>query len=178
MVPAAIAFVHASVQCAAVKITTFSAADWSRLPMQPLRARFSASTMPRTEATFGYSLLTSCLPQVMAPALGATPTIKATTANSTMRRVLIRISSPCRRAPNSGGDFVMPERSSPVPRWDRITALRPEAQVTGTPGPKAPCTRTGGGGGDDGAPTCTPALPYGPPRTYSECFASRGQASA
>src|SRR4029453_6051710 len=31
-------------------------------------------------------------------------------------------------------DFVMPERSSPAPRWDRITALRPEAQVTGTPG--------------------------------------------
>src|SRR5262245_12999453 len=144
MVPAAIAPVHASAQCAAVKITTLSASARRRLPLQLMRARLAASTIPRTEATLGYSLLRSCLPQAMAPALGATPTIKATTANSTMSRVLIRISSPSRRASNSGGDLVMPERSSPcigatVPRLHA-----PEAQVTVL----AACQRTGGRQGD------------------------------
>ena len=51
-----------SVQCAAVRITILSASEWSRLPLQLIRARFSASTMPRTDATFGNSLLMSGLP--------------------------------------------------------------------------------------------------------------------
>src|SRR4029450_12608916 len=93
MVPAAIASVHASVQCAAVKITTLSASAWSRLPLQLMRATFCASTIPRTDATFGYSLLTSCLPQVMAPAIDDIPTTMGTTANSAASLVLMPVST-------------------------------------------------------------------------------------
>ena len=45
-----------------------SASRWSRLPLQLMRAVFCAPTIPRTDATFGYSLSTSGRPQVMAAA--------------------------------------------------------------------------------------------------------------
>src|SRR5215218_1107114 len=89
---------HPSVQCAAVRITTLSASICSRLPLQLMRARFSASTIPRTEATFGYSLLTSGVPHVMAAALDAVPSTTAATTDSPTSSLLIPIKPPCRYA--------------------------------------------------------------------------------
>jgi hypothetical protein len=55
--------------------------------------------MPRTDATFGYSLLTSSLPHVMAPALVDIPTTEATTTSGKMSLVLTPILPPGIRGP-------------------------------------------------------------------------------
>src|SRR5262245_819771 len=52
-----------------------------------MRARFCASTIPLTEATFGYALFRSCTPKVIAPAPG--DRTNPTTANNPASAVLI-----------------------------------------------------------------------------------------
>jgi hypothetical protein len=54
-----------------------------------MRAVFVALTTPLTEATFGYSLFVSGLPQVMARALDDILMAKATTANKAKSFILI-----------------------------------------------------------------------------------------
>src|ERR1051325_4832406 len=90
MVPAAMALVQASVQCAAVKITNFWVSLYRRLPLQLMRAVFVALMYPLTEATFGYSLLVSGLPQVMARALDTALNAKAKTTSTA--KSFVRIS--------------------------------------------------------------------------------------
>src|SRR6186997_2364119 len=80
--------VHASVQWAAVRITTFSASLWRRLPLQLTRAVFVDSTTPRTDATFGYSLFTSWRPHVIALTPDDTPRASVPMTNKVSSRVL------------------------------------------------------------------------------------------
>src|SRR5262245_20140833 len=107
--------------------------------------------MPRTDATFGCSLLTSSLPQVMAPALVDIPTTEAATTNGRMSLVLTPIPPPGLAAP----------------RWDRNTSNRP-GSLHGSGCSAAWLSRSGQGGSpvvpSPGRPTGTwrspPALGF------------------
>src|SRR5215211_6342488 len=129
---------HASVQWAAVRITTLSASICSRLPLQLMRARLSASTIPRTDTTFGYSLLTSGVPQVMAAALDAVPSTTAATTDSPTSSFLIPIRPPCRCATpptiNQPARLALPrpaERPSPGTGAATVGKIHPRYGIAG-----------------------------------------------